>query len=313
MNHPRRTFLGSLASLVALGWLSEAEALAGTPATNRLPIASNQYSWITFYQRQGHDWFTNLDASLAEFAKSGIVGYEPLVNTPEELQALAPLIKKHGLEMHSLYVNSTLHKAEEADKSLKQVLAIAKVAQALGITIMVTNPSPVRWGGSEDKTDAELDEQAKNLNTLGAGLRQHGITLAYHNHDPEMRQSAREFHHMMLSTEPKNVSFCLDAHWVYRGAGNSQIALFDIVQLYGKRIAEVHLRQSKNGIWKEVFEEGDIDYARLANELLKLKIRPNLVLEQCVETESSNTLDALAAHQQSLRYASRVFSAFTNK
>ena len=78
---------------------------------------------------------------------------------------------------------------------------------------------------------------------------------------------------MLLATDPKNVSLCLDVHWVYRGSGNSQVALFDIVKLYGKRIAELHLRQSKGGIWQETFTEGDIDYPRLVQMLDGLGVK----------------------------------------
>lgn len=309
MTHTRRTFLGSLASLMAAGWLADSRALANAYRADRPHIASNAYPWFTFYRRQGRDWSANPDASLGEFAQSGIVGYEPLVNTAEDLRILAPLLKKYRLEMRSLYVNSVLHKAEETDRSLEQVLAIGKVAKTLGVKIVVTNPSPIRWGGPEDKTDAELNLQAANLDRLGAALRQQGITLAYHNHDIEMRNSAREFHHMLLGTDPQHVALCLDAHWIYRGSGNSQVALFDVVQLYGQRIVELHLRQSKTGVWQEVFEAGDIDYPRLVDELRKRNVRPHLVLEQCVEQQSPNTMDAVVAHRADLQYASRIFSA----
>jgi inosose dehydratase len=306
----RRTFLGALASLTAAGLLADSEALAKNTAADPLHIASNEYSWITFYERQGRDWFTDLDASLREFAKSGIVGYEPSVNKPEELSLLAPLLKKYKLEMRSIYVGCTLHKEKEAKQSLEQVKAIAKAAKPLGVRLIVTNPSPIRWGEPVDKTDAELELQAKYLDQMGAALREQGITLAYHTHDMEMRHAAREFHHMMLATDPKHVSLCLEAHWLYRGSGDSQLAMFDIVRLYGSRIAEVHLRQSKNGIWAETFGEGDIDYIRLAKALLALKLRPHLVLEQCVEKQSPDTMEAVAAHQQDLQYASRVFASF---
>ena len=143
-----------------------------------------------------------------------------------------------------------------------------------------------------------------------AALRKQGIVLAYHNHDVEMRQGAREFHHMMVATDPENLSLCLEAHWLYRGSGNSQVALFDVLRLYGKRIATMHIRQSRQGVWSETFGEGDIDYPRLAKELLALGKRPHLVLEQCVEKESPHTLDALAAHRQDVQYASRVFAGF---
>ncbi|WP_162052195.1 sugar phosphate isomerase/epimerase family protein [Pontibacter pamirensis] len=306
----RRAFLGSLASLTAASLLPAWDVLAHPVAADQLHIASNEYSWITFYQRQGRDWFADLDASLGEFAKSGIPGYEPSVNKAKELHLLAPLLKKHNIEMRSLYVGCTLHKEKEAEESLEQVVSIAKAARPLGVKIIVTNPSPIRWGGEEDKTDAELALQAKYLGKIGAELREQGITLAYHNHDSEMRRSAREFHHMMVATDPQHVALCLEPHWLYRGSGNSQVAMFDIMRLYGNRIAEVHLRQSKNGIWSETFGEGDIDYEQLANELLSLGVRPHLVLEQCVEEQTPNTMDAVTAHKNDLQYASRVFSAF---
>jgi len=80
-----------------------------------------------------------------------------------------------------------------------------------------------------------------------------GLTLSYHNHDIELRNAAREFHHMMVGTDPAYVTLCLDAHWIYRGAGNSAVALFDVLKLYGPRITELHLRQSKDNIWTETF------------------------------------------------------------
>jgi inosose dehydratase len=309
MIHNRRAFLSSLASLTAAGLLSSSKGWAHLLA-DQPHLATNEYSWITFYKRQGRDWFADLDASLGELAKSGIVGYEPSVKKPEDLSLLAPLLKKHKLKMRSIYVGCALHQEKEASQSLEQVKAIARTARPLGVNLIVTNPNPIRWGGPEDKTDAELALQARNLNQMGAALRQQGIQLAYHNHDIEMRHAAREFHHMMLATDPGNVALCLEAHWLYRGSGNSQLAMFDVLRLYGARIAEVHLRQSKDGIWTETFGEGDIDYTRLAKELMALKLRPHLVLEQCVEKQTPHTMEGVAAHQADRQYASRVFAAF---
>ncbi len=219
------------------------------------PISCNQYSWITFYNRDGKDWGADLDASLKEFASTGLTAYEPAANNADEIRKLLPLLTKHGLTMPSLYVNSSLHQPEESQKSIESVLSIADACKAAGTKIIVTNPNPVQWGGNRNKSDEELAEQARNLDRLGAGLKKKGMTLAYHTHDVELRAAAREFHHMMLATDPKNVSLCLDVHWVYRGSGDSHVALFDIVKLYGKRIAELHIRQSRNGIWQETFGE----------------------------------------------------------
>lgn len=125
------------------------------------------------------------------------------------------------------------------------------------------------------------------------------MTLAYHNLYVELRHGAREFHHMLTATDPDCVKFCLDAHWVFRGCGNSQVALFDALSHYADRVVELHLRQSEKGIWTEAFSsKGDIDYDRLSGFLKKKGIRPHLVLEQAVEGETPKTINAVEAHKK---------------
>jgi inosose dehydratase len=225
----------------------------------------------------------------------------------EEVHTLAPLLKKYSLSMPSFYVNSYLHQRDEATKSIETVLAIASAAKPLGAKIVVTNPSPIKGGNGKNKNDEELAEQARNLDRLGAALRQMGMTLSYHTHDVELRAAAREFHHMLQATDPENVTFCLDVHWVYRGSGNSQIALFDILNMYGKRITELHIRQSVSGVWSEVFGAGDIDYLRLVQELKKMKVSPHLVVEQCLEKGSPNKMTAVDAHREDLAQVREIF------
>lgn len=285
-------------------------SLAGRNSRNKLHLACNQYPWTVFYRRDNRDFNKELDAGLGELAGCNLDGYEPLANNPQDIERLAPLLKKHHLEMRSLYVNSTLHEREKADESIEAVLAIARKAKEIGTKIIVTNPSPIRWGGPENKDDAQLEVQAKALEKLGRELRALGLILAYHNHDIELRNAAREFHHMMIGTNPAYVTLCLDAHWVYRGAGNSAVALFDILKLYGSRITELHLRQSKDNIWTEAFGEGDIDYPAIAKHLLEINAHPHLVLEQAVEAGSPKTMSTIEAFQKSSQYARRVFDAF---
>ena len=300
--HRRDFLLGTAAAL-------SASVLRAAPV-NQLHIATNTYPWGQFAKRDGKAFPLHRDDSLAAISSTGITGYEPIINHPDEFTGLGERLRAHGLEMRSLYVNTTLHDKEKAEESIASVLAIARGAADLGTTIIVTNPSPIRWGGPENKSDAQLITQAKALNRLGAELRKLGLTLAYHNHDIELRLGAREFHHMLTSTDPQNVKFCLDAHWIYRGCGDSQVALFDAVQNYGDRIVELHLRQSKGGVWTEVFEEqGDLDYGRLARWLRERRMNPHLVLEQAVEAGSPKTLTAVEAHRQSLGCVQRLFAS----
>ena len=289
-------------------FLALTAATAGSLAISRLsetygdepagpPIATNSYPWTTFARRKGEAWTGDAD-DLAAVAASGIGGYEPAAESADRLTALAKRLPEHGLTMRSIYVNSVLHESDAAEQSIADVTAIADAAKRCGVSIVVTNPTPIRWGGTEDKTDRQLRTQADALSRLGAALAERSLTLAYHNHDAELRQGGREFHHMLTATDPAHVKFCLDAHWIYRGCGNSEVALFDAIAHYKSRIVELHLRQSTDGIWNEVFTiAGDIDYARVLAETSDTS--PHLVLEQAVEAKSPRTLTATAAHRQS--------------
>lgn len=305
----RRSFIKDLTLSAAI--LCAGSRLA--PAADAKPalhIASNQYPWGTFYRRQNRNFDANLDAGLADVAAAGLNGFEPILGSPQQAEQVATTCRKHNLEMRSFYVNSTLHTPDDASRSIPHILAIASKAKEFGARIVVTNPNPIRWGGPENKTDAMLKTQAAALNELGQKLADLGMVLSYHNHDIELRNAAREFHHMMCGTDPKFVTLCLDAHWIYRGSGNSAVAVFDVLKLYGPRISELHLRQSAKDIWTESFGQGDIDYLALAKQLAAINLKPHLVMEQAVEAGSPNTVNGLEAHRKSTEYARQIFAGF---
>lgn len=300
MNQTRRQMLTASVTAAILPAVSSLANAAGRAGDNLQPIATNTYPWQTFARRANVAFSPHSDALLSDIASTGITGYEPIISSTAEFEGLAQRLKTHGLEMRSIYVNSVLHDAAKVDDSMTNAVNIAKEARKLGTNIIVTNPSPIRWGGPEDKTDAQLRLQAESLNALGAELRRLDLTLAYHNHDAELRQGGREFHHMLTATDPDNVKFCLDAHWNYRGCGNSEVAVFDALAHYHHRIVELHLRQSIGGVWAESFSmAGDIDYRRLFDDLTDRSIAPHLVLEQAVEDSTPNEVSVVEAHRLS--------------
>ena len=296
----RRQFLAATAA---------AAAVAAKPAP--LWVGLQVYPWKTFRKREGKpDFEADLKAGLAEAAKTGADGFEGVASTPQAMAKLADACKANGLAMRSVYIPSVLHEANQAKAQIRQAVATAREAKKHGVTVIVTNPAPISWSPPlVDKTDAQLRMQAAHLGMLGKALAADGLTLAYHTHDMEMRQAAREFHHMLLHTDPAHMGFCFDVHWVYRGAGDSELAVFDAVAAYGKRVVELHLRQSDKGVWTEAFGRGDIDYTRLGVELAARGVRPLLVLEQAVEAKTPNTLDAMTAHTRSVAAARELFGA----
>jgi inosose dehydratase len=295
----RRKFLSATALATASASVCSIGDVTGTPDPI---VATNVYPWMTFYRRDSLDWNTRLQHGLDEIAACGFHGFEPIGESPEQIRTLIQALKPRGLSLDSVYVNSTLHDPEVAPQSIDKALEIAAAAAEFGTSILVTNPSPIRWGGTENKDDSQLRIQARALETLGRQLGDLGVRLAYHNHDAELRAGAREFHHMLTATDPQYVGFCLDSHWVYRGCGNSEVALFDIIDHYHSRIVELHLRQSRNGIWSEVFSmDGDIDYQKLFLVLERNDRKPHLVMEQAIEEKSPHTLPAREAHTAGLK------------
>ena len=306
-DHDRREFLAGMGLGVSALLGSPALLAADALAADGLYVSINQWSVGAMRGRDKRRPDLPLDEEMAELAACGINGLEPGLTDAAQATALAANLTKHGLAMPSVYIASELVDPAGAEKEITRVVALARCAKGLGARIIVTNPSPLP--GRRGKTDAQLIAQAAGLDQLGYALAAQGLTLAYHNHDVELEHAAREFHHMMLATDPANLSLCLDAHWVYRGAGHSQVALFDVVKLYGKRVVELHLRQSTNHVWSEAFGTGDVDYPALWKALSALAVKPLLVLEQGPEQGTPQTIEIAEAHRRSCRYTRQVFSA----
>ena len=226
-------------------------------------VGTQMYTWLQYYRDQGKDLMENLDAALGMIADAGLEAVEHGVQNDQDAAVWAKLLDKHKLKMPSVYSGGTLHIAEWR-KSADRVMGMARIGKGLGAKTLSLNPDPLPRPANRNKSDAELRRQAEAVSFLAKSLKDEGMTLAYHTHDPEMRAAAREFHHTLLATQGAGAKLCLDAHWVFRGAENSQVALEDVVTLYGDRIAVMHLRQSKDGVWTEHLSAGDVDYTPIA-------------------------------------------------
>ena len=207
-------------------------------------IGTQEYPWFQHYQQHPHE---HLDEILTAVRAAGLQAWEPSLPDEASVPSWRESLAKHGLQMPSAYLGGVFHEGD-AQQIVEESVTRAAAAKSLGVRIIVSNPNPIAWGGPENKTDAQLCFQARVLEKIGAGLKAQGQTLAYHTHDPEMRCGAREFTHMMRAVNPDLMGFCFDVHWIYRGCGHSQVAMEDILGIYGHRVVSLHLRQSRNGI-----------------------------------------------------------------
>ncbi|MEZ5278593.1 MAG: sugar phosphate isomerase/epimerase [Opitutaceae bacterium] len=269
-------------------------------------LVSGEYPWQVALRPQGIKLIDNLDVVFHALTNAGIDGWEGFVPDEKEAGTLSTLLAKHSLSMPSAYANLRLHEPD-SDRVIAETIASIPRLRKLGVRFLEVNPEPIAWGSPLDKDDAQLRRQAINLQALGIQLLAGEIELCYHTHDPEMRQSAREFHHMLQATDPMVVGFNLDPHWIYRGCGNSQIALEDILDLYGDRIRTVHLRQSIGGIWSETLGEGDLDYEPIIDVLKAIDFDGVLVLEQAAEPGTPETMPMAERERLNAAWARKVF------
>ncbi len=311
----RRRFVAAAAGLGWLGaaptysaWLTRREIKK--PATkpkpdvprqpwNRPLVGSQLYGWGQYYQRAGrpvdHDEiFTALKAAGYDYAEGTLDLHDHGVNAK-----FSERLRYHGLVPVSLYTGGEFHLLGRASRTAHWIADAAKAAKKAGFEMIVCNPDPI----GRDKTDAELGIQAAALAELGQELTRAGLRLGLHQHTPEFRNQAHEFHETFRRTKANEVGFCIDTHWLFRGG----VMPLKALRQYGNRVCAWHLRQSRGGIWWEDMAEGDIDYAPLAAAAQAQKLPVRLTVELALEQGTVVSRDAIANHARSRQWVKRVF------
>ncbi|MFN3649565.1 MAG: sugar phosphate isomerase/epimerase family protein [Armatimonadota bacterium] len=265
-------------------------------------IASTQlYVWSQVLGREGKRLEEHLDAVLGEVRAAGFPafeGYLQFADTPESTARHRELLSKHGLKMPSVYTGGNLYDAEQAPATVEQIVRRAQHARALGVAGITMNPDVIRGG----KTDLQLRTQADWLNRLGGELRKLGIGLWIHNHDPEMAMDGREVRSNMDRTDPEKVGFCADTHWIWRGGGDP----YEYLERYGRRLGNLHLRNSRGKVWSEELGDGDLDHRRIAAILKEQRFRGPLIVELAIEQGTPQTRPLVESQRISRAYLREV-------
>ena len=222
---------------------------------------------------------------------------------PEVLEKTVAECKSAGIDMVSVYANATYYEADAAQKETASLTELASVVQPVGVRALVINPNPKNWEIYTPKTDAELQTQASGLNRLGEALQKRGLALHLHHHWTEVADNARELRHLLKSTDPNLVSFCIDVHWVHRG-GQEPIV---ILEETGGRIGSLHLRNSREGVIWEDFSDGDIDYGKVARYLQRVEYAGLLTVELWYEKTTKTTRPREENLRISREYAEKTF------
>ena len=259
-----------------------------------------------FEQAYGQKQQKTLDHADEIFATLQEAGYRAVELTssffpPEKTADTLALLDKHGLALPIAYIGGPMHN-ESAQATVDTALAYAdrlKAHKGLEAISFNCDPKPVHAA----KTDAELEIEARALEQLGAALAGKKLRLLVHQHAPEMADHAREWRYFVQHTTPKNVGICMDTHWSLRGGEDA----LQILKEAGKRVGDVHLRNSKDGVWLEELADGDLDYKAVAAELKKNDYRGWLTVELAWDPKTQITRPLGENLQRSREYAERVF------
>jgi sugar phosphate isomerase/epimerase len=109
-------------------------------------------------------------------------------------------------------------------------------------------------------TLAALQEKAKQLEQYGSVCKDHGMMLAYHNHMPEFANNNAEMQALADHTDPKLVSFLMDAGHGYQGGGNPA----EFLHRNPRRLVGCHVKTFKNKTEQMPLGQGDFGFEDLA-------------------------------------------------
>jgi inosose dehydratase len=264
-------------------------------------VGSNVYGWGQYAERDHKK--LDLPEVISALRDTGYdyLEYYLDVNQPDENGRFAAQLRAKGLQPVSLYTGARLHEADKAKDVVRKVLASAQVARQAGFQVISCNTDPI----GREKTEEELKTQVAALTDLGEGLNALGMKLGVHQHLPEMANRAREFHYDFDHTKPEVVDWCYDVHWVWKGG----VQPSDALRQYGERVVTWHLRQSRDGIWWEDLDTGDVDYSQVAQYAKNHGLPRRFSVELALEPGTKITRSAIENHRRSREFVRQVFQA----
>ncbi len=288
----RREFLAGAASAGAL-----------RAARYRPALMLQPYVWTQVFQKERISLGDGLNRMFAASKHAGYSRIELIsaLLTPELRGRTVDLVRQYDFAAPVVYHGGSFHQAEGAERSIEQILATADAAGDLHTEWINTNCNPKN--GGERKNDSELATEAAYLNRLGQHLKEGGMRLMLHAHDPDMADDAREWRYNLQHTDRELVWMCMDVHWIFRGKQDPM----ELLREAGRRIASLHVRNSIHGVWSESFGDGDVDYRAVAGFLQGIGYRGLIGVELAYENGTNPTRPLDEDLKISREYAEKVF------
>jgi inosose dehydratase len=206
--------------------------------------------------RDGHP--ENIYRGLDEIALAGFDGveifgapYQTFTNRPAHFRRL---LEMHGLTLSSVYSGYTyLDPARQAheDEEFRRVAAFAAEAGAKWVLLDGGHKPNLR--SADDVTDDDVAIVADAATRYAGVAREHGLSLAWHQHWGGVFEWSAPFHRFMARTDPSLVHFCPDTAQLSMGD-------YDVRQTferYATRMGYVHFKDlAPNHDWATTARHG---------------------------------------------------------
>ncbi len=252
----RRGFLATLPVTAAL--------LAAKPTAIRVGCQANAWKL-----KEGD--FAQLLGVLGEMKQLGYGGFECNIRFVQDQFGRAAEarreIEKTGVQFIGAHTSMQQAKPESFPKALTGVVALG----AERIVMSGTGLAP----DGKFEPDA-LRQKCAALDGLGKTCQQHGIRLAYHNHNPEFANGNAEIEGLAKGTNPELVDFLMDAGHGYLGGGNPA----EFMSRHSDRIYGCHIKTFRGKDQQVPLGQGDFDFQALAASIKQTKWTGWLITEE---------------------------------
>lgn len=210
--------------------------------------------------------FDLLLAAVREMKELGFQGYEtnlrfvrPQLNRISEARAALDGI---GLEFIAAHTTLPDYEKMGMDKAADEIAKAAGQARQFGARALVVSHKGLSPTG--EFSGQALERKAQMLDLAGRRCADAGLTLAYHNHEPEFRNHAAEETGLLRSTDPKLVFAMLDI-------GHAWLADPDAISVFeshSTRAFGLHVRDFHNRV-PVPLSQGELPLRELAAAIRK--------------------------------------------
>ena len=222
-----------------------------------------------------------------EIADIGFDGIEaPVGAYRDNLDELRRILDETGLELASTYTAGYYMDPATREQEIETNVQIAKILPEFGCHTMISAPQ----GLQKDRKAYTLAEHrmfADALNELGKRIAEFGVTQVFHNHAWTTHETRLELDLLLENTDPQYLSMGFDTGHLRLGWADP----VEMFQLYGDRVAYVHIKDScgRADVWDAIKNDedcwvelgrGEVDLAGVIAELDKLNYTGWLTYEQ---------------------------------